>query len=100
MDKKKINDYLINEKGVKSEVVRKMLTEKVLKYDDIAKDFLRWLEVRNYDEAEVEVEHWTAKRIYNEAPILDGIGVFNFLVTLREEPEEAEKIIEEGFVVR
>ncbi len=29
-----------------------------------------------------------------------GIGVYNFLVTLRDNPVEAKKIIEEGFSVR
>lgn len=95
----KIEKYLIEETGEESEVVRRRLMEKVLKYDDIAKDFVKWLETRNYGEMKVEVGGYTAGEIYTMAPMLDGIGVFNFLVTLRDNPEGAKKIIEEGFVV-
>ena len=94
-----IEKYLIDEKKVESEVVRKLLTEKVTKYDDIRDEFLKWLEVRNYDDMPLEVGGYTAKSVYKMAPMLDGIGVFNFLVTLRDDPEEAQRIIGEGFKV-
>ena len=51
-------------------------------------------------EGGVEVDGYRAQDIYEMAPMLDGIGVFNFLVTLRDDPEEGEKMIEEGFRVR
>lgn len=95
----RIEEYLVEERGVESPVVRGMLREKVTKYDDIAEEFSRWLETREYED-EVEVGGYTAKRIHEMAPQLAGIGVFNFLVTLRDEPEEAQKVIDEGFVVK
>lgn len=94
-----IEEYLQYENGVDSEVVRQKLQQKVLKYDDIAAEFSRWLETRVYDEAGLEIGGYRAKDIYELAPQLDGIGVFNFLVTLRDAPDEAEKYIQSGFVV-
>jgi len=94
-----IERYLREERGITSDVVRQRLREKVMKYDDIAGEFGRWLERREYKEG-VKIEGYTARGIYELAPKLDGIGVFNFLVTLRDDPEGARKIIQEGFVVR
>jgi len=31
------------------------------------------------------------------APFMDGVGIYNFLITLRERPENAKRIIAEGF---
>lgn len=94
-----IEKYLIDEKKVESEVVREMLMKKVMKYDDIKTEFGKWLETRKYGEAMVEVNGYTAGRIHEMAPMLDGIGVFNFLVTLRDNPGEAQRIIKDGFRV-
>ncbi len=95
----RIEKYLVEERRVESPVVRKMLREKVMKYEDIAEEFLRWLETREYEER-VEIGGYTAKRIHEIAPQLAGIGVYNFLVTLRDDPEGAKEIIDEGFVVK
>lgn len=95
----RIERYLREERGVTSEVVRRKLREKVMKYDDIAQEFARWLERREYEEG-LEIGGYTARGIYELAPRLDGIGVFNFLVTLRDDPEGAEEMIGEGFRVR
>lgn len=94
----KIEQYLVEVKKVESPVVREMLRNKVTKYDDIAGEFMKWLETQKYADDGLVVGDYTAKQIYEMAPELDGIGVFNFLVTLRERPEEARKIIESGFM--
>lgn len=94
-----IEQYLQNERGIESKVVRQKLLEKVTRYDDIAQNFMRWLETREYGN-ELEIEGYTAQKIHELAPHLSGIGVFNFLVTLRDNPDEAQKIIAEGFTIR
>lgn len=48
----------------------------------------------------MEIGGYTAKTIHEIAPQLVGIGVYNFLVTLRDDPEGAKEIIDEGFVVK
>jgi hypothetical protein len=40
---------------------------------------------------------YTAQDINNLAPFMDGLGVFTFMVTLREDPAKAKEYIEGGF---
>ena len=95
-----IYDYLIKEKN-KSPTVATMLAEKVCRYDDIKNEFLKWLKIRNYDfDDPLSISGYTAKDIIKMAPFLDGIGVFTFMVTLREKPETAAEYIKEGFTIR
>lgn len=96
----KVRKYLEDEAGDESEVVQEMLLEKVMKYDDIAAEFGRWLEARDYAGSKLEVGGYTAAEIYRMAPMLDGIGVYNFLVTLRDNPKVAREIIRSGFAVK
>lgn len=75
-----------------------MMIDKIKKYDDIYDEFCYWLERRNYDkENPIMVDGYTAKQIYELNPNLDGIGVYNFLITLREKPERAKEHIRSGF---
>ena len=92
-----IENYLISEQKVTGAVML-MLKDKILRYNDISDEFCQYLEQRNYDfEHPLTVEGYTAKQIHELAPFLEGIGVYNFLITLRENPERAKKYIEEGF---
>lgn len=95
----KVERYLRDEKGVDSEVVRARLWKKVSKYDDILREFGEWLETREYT-SEVVVGGYDARKIYELVPMLNGIGVFNFLVDLRENPDQAKQTIADGFKVR
>lgn len=75
-----------------------IIADKIKKYDDIYGEFCYWLENRNYDKADpLVVNGYTAKQIYQINPELDGIGVYNFLITLREHPQQAKEYIESGF---
>lgn len=96
----KIDNYLREEKQIDSELVREMLIKKITKHDDILQEFMQWLEARNYEHAQVVIDGYNAQKIYELAPQLDGIGVYNFLVTLRDEPQEAQAIIDEGFIAK
>ncbi len=96
----KIDNYLREEKQIDSELVREMLIKKITKYDDILQEFIQWLEARSYEHARVVIDGYNAQKIYELAPQLDGIGVYNFLVTLRDEPQEAQAIINEGFIAK
>ncbi len=96
-EKQEIRDYLMREKG-NTEVVAEMMLEKVTRYDDILQEFLFWLQHRNYQYTPMlSVGGYNAKNIYEMAPILDGVGVFNLLVDLRDNPEEAKAAIARGF---
>lgn len=92
-----IRKYLVWEKRRQPQVAD-LLEKKVSKYDDIKAEFLHWLETRQYDvQSPVTVEGYSAAQIYEMAPGLDGIGVYNFLVDLRDDPEMAKRAIADGF---
>ena len=100
MADQEILDYLIKEKRCESKVVAPMMLAKVSKYEGIRREFEEWLAKRQYrKDGAMEVDGWTAERVAKEAPALDGIGAFNFLVTLRDEPEVAKEIIAKGFAI-
>ena len=91
-----IEHYLITEKKITGAAMLKAV-EKVTKYDDISAEFILWLGQRNYDfEQPISVEGYTAKDIYELAPDMDGIGVYNYLVFLRDDPRVAKEYIKEG----
>ena len=93
----KIIDYLVNERNQKPEAAIKIALP-INKHDDIRSELEMWIEQRKYpQEGSVDVEGYAAKDISNLAPFMDGVGVYNFLVTLRERPENAKRIIAEGF---
>ena len=93
----KITDYLINELGRNKEVAA-YLADKVSKYADIRDAFLGWLDTRTYGDAPA-IHGYTPAKISRLNPQFNGIGVYNFMVTLREDPEAAERYIAEGFRV-
>ncbi len=89
--------YFIDEKGV-TEVVAKVLSNPLLKYEDIKNEFLYWLENRNFDcPNPVTINQYTASAIAELAPHLDAAGVYNFMVTLRDNPTKAADYINNGF---
>ena len=92
-----IMDYLINEKQM-TEVVAIRAESKLSKHKDILKELEVWIKNRFYNtENPLSVGGYTAQDIYKLAPFMDGLGVFNFLVTLREEPAKAKDYIDNGF---
>ena len=92
-----LEKYLVTELGVTGGMLL-MMMDKIKKYNDIYDEFCYWLEKRNYDrENPIVVNGYTAKQIHQLNPKFEGIGVYNFLITLRENPERAEEYIKNGF---
>lgn len=93
----KIIDYLVSERSQKPEVAAKIASS-FGEYDDIRAELEKWIEKREYpQENPITIEGYTAKDILNLAPFMDGVGVYNFMITLRERPENGKRIIAEGF---
>jgi len=93
----KIVNYLVNERNQKQEVAVKIASP-FEKHDDICAELLNWIELRAYTlDNPLTVEGYTAEMISKLAPFMDGVGVYNFMVTLRERPENGKRIIAEGF---
>ena len=75
-----------------------MLIKQFQNHPDILIEFEKWISERTFDvQNPVVAEGYTAKKISEIAPFLDGVGVYKFLITLREKPEVAKKYIEQGF---
>lgn len=95
----KIKKYLYEEKGV-TEVVAEILYEDLSKYSDIKEEFLMWLDKRTFDLPNpIEINGYTAKKTYDINPSFDAIGVYSFMVTLRDNPQKAQAYIERGFPI-
>ncbi|MDR2546410.1 MAG: hypothetical protein LBC96_02730 [Lachnospiraceae bacterium] len=114
----KIVNYLVNECKQKEGVAVKLASQ-IIKHDDIRIELESWIEKREYPAENslncplenstncplenppsfpVTIEGYTAAAISALAPFMDGVGVYNFMVTLRERPDNAKRIIAEGFV--
>lgn len=98
MDESYIIQYL-RKKGVENPVVAGNLTAKATKYDDIKQELMNWLRTGEFKGDGLEIEGYRAKDIAKLAPFMDGVGVYNFMVDLRETPEVAKKHIADGFPI-
>jgi hypothetical protein len=93
----KIVNYLVNERGQKPQVAAKIAAP-FEKHDDIHAELEKWIEQKEYpQENSLAIEGYSAEMISKLAPFMDGVGVYNFMVTLRERPENGKRIIAEGF---
>jgi hypothetical protein len=93
----KILNYLITECKQKPEVADKIVAS-LKQHDDIRKELEHWIDNRTYPKGDaIFIEGCSAEMIHDLAPFMDGVGVYNFMVTLRERPENGKKIIAEGF---
>ncbi len=96
-----IIQYLTNKYSSLNKFSVIYIAEKLCKYDEIRDEFLKWVKTGSYDHEEpIDSQGVTAKEIHEIATHLDGVGVYTFMVTLRDEPELAEKIISDGFTIR
>ena len=92
-----IIDYLVNERNQKPDVAAKIALP-LERHSDIRAELEDWIEKREYPkDSPLTVEGYTAEMISKLAAFMDGVGVYNFLVTLRERPDNAKKMIAEGF---
>lgn len=92
-----IRKYLEEEKKI-SPVILERTIAKLERYADIVEEFKLWIETKEYKtDTPLQIEGYTAEDIFKMAPFLDGVGVYNFMITLRERPENGKRIIAEGF---
>ena len=95
-----ITNYLLSTRKDMNIMVAKTLTKKLCKYNDIGDEFLQWVKTHSYDfEQPVTSKGYTAKQISEMAPFMSGVGVYNFMVSLRDNPDFAQQCIDEGFII-
>ncbi len=96
----KIIKYFTETKKMTS-IVASVLAKPLAKYEDIKSEFCDWIDNNTYEFSNpVVINGYSAKDIHEMAPQLDGAGVYNFMVTLRDAPEKAQKCIENGFAIK
>ena len=94
------NCILTTEKNI-DETVANMSARKICKYDDIMNEFLQWTKTHSYDFVHpISSGGYTAKKISEMAPFLSGVGVYNFMASLRDDPELAKNCITNGFIIK
>ena len=92
-----IRKYLIEEKKMPAVVADRTIS-KLEQHPDISSELERWIAKRVYEsDSPVSIEGYTAADIVKLAPFMDGVGVFTFLVSLREQPDRAKEQIAAGF---
>lgn len=94
--KQKILKYFIEElieKPLRAEEMYKKLE----RHPDILCEFEEWLDGRNFpgEDSAIVVEGFSAK-ILAETTYLEPIGVYNYLIYLREKPSEALNYLKKG----
>ena len=92
----KIKTYLLDELK-QSERVAKMNVDKLSKHQDIRTEFEYWIETRKYPIDGICIEGYSAEAIHKLAPFMNGLGVYKFLILLKETPDLAKKTIADGF---
>jgi hypothetical protein len=93
----KIINYLVNVCKQKPETATKIASS-FEKHDDIRTELEKWIEQQKYNQDNpLTIEGYTAEMISKLAPFMDGVGVYNFMITLRERPDNGKRIIAEGF---
>ena len=92
-----ISEYLLNEKQM-TEVTALRMEKKLTKYDDIRMEFEYWIKNKTYNaDNPLTIAGYTAQDIVSLASFMDGLGIFTFMVTLRDDPAKAKEYIESGF---
>lgn len=92
-----IFDYFLTEKKLRYPIAS-FLSKKLEKYDDIRDGFLEWLKRRDFAGlTKPEVCGYTPEKVHNICPALDAAGVFNLLVTFRDNPNSASLFEANGF---
>ncbi len=92
-----LKGYMEEEINVKPEMVEYYETS-FKNHPDIRAEFEKWIATREYEtENPIVVEGYTAKDISELAPFEPGIGVYTFMISLREEPEYAIAYIKKNY---
>lgn len=83
---------------------KKVLAERnfnrITKHDDIKNEFESCIKDGNIPDEGIIVEGYSAKDIQKLAPFMNWLGIYNFLISLRDKPEEAKQSIEVGFKIK
>ena len=95
----------IKEYYAKNNISTVLLSRKLNRYErnkDIGLEFCQWIKTGKFVPAGVcvEIEGYSAEKLANLSPFLNGDGAFEMLIDLRENKEKALRQIADGFKIR
>ena len=94
-----IRDYLLTFDKYNEDRIMETI-EKLKKYGDIFFEFYDFVLYENFPtEDRIEVEGYTAEKLYNTT-MLNPLGAYNYLIYLRDNPEEALAYLKAGLPVK
>lgn len=94
-----IRDYLLTFDKYNEDRIMEII-EKLKKYGDIFFEFYDFVLYENFPtEDGIEVEGYTAEKLYNTT-MLNPLGAYNYLIYLRDNPEEALVYLKAGLPVK
>jgi len=88
-------DYLLNEEHMTEKAALNIIS-KLNKHPDIIEEFIEWIKTRQYPGRDaICIEGYTAQKL-SDTTYLHPVGSYNYLIYLREKPDEALKNIKQG----
>lgn len=94
MSIEKVMNYLLTE-AKQSQKIAYLNVARFSRHPDIMKEFCEWIDTRAFPEKAISVEGYTAQ-VLNSTTYLSALGAYNFLIYLREKPEEAIEDLKAG----
>lgn len=92
---KEVLTYLLEEENMTEKMARQSLA-KLERHADILEEFSAWVRTREYPKREaICVEGYTAQRL-SETTHLHPVGSYNYLIYLRERPDDALRDLRDG----
>jgi histone deacetylase complex regulatory component SIN3 len=89
-----LNHLLTEEKM--TEKVALQIARKLERHPDILEEFIKWLQTKQYPVHDaIRVEGYTAQTL-SDSTYLHPVGSYNYLIYLREKPEEALCNLKQG----
>lgn len=90
-----ISEYIINALGKNQEQAKKAY-EKLCRYEDIRNEFYNYVMNEEFPKENIiSVEGYTAEQLC-KTTMLNPLGAYNYLIYLRDNPEEALSNLKEG----
>ena len=95
---------IIREFYAAAQIPAALIDEKIEKFNrhpDIMKEFECWIKQKEYKrDSAIEIEGYTASKLAELSPLINGEAAFVLLIELRENPKKALKRINKGFYKR
>jgi len=95
-------ETILNFLTIEMKIPKKVAEDNIVKFQrhpDIMDEFDDWIKTRVFPENAVSVEGYSAE-LLNKTTFLSVVGSYNYLISLREKPEESLKRLKEGFKIK